>query len=367
MDAISAIGDGLVTGVALMWKAAWALAFGYAISAAIQVFVFPREAERLLDGDGVRETGTALGLGFLSSSCSFAALSATRSLFAKGASLRSSLAFMFASTNLVIELAFLLWIFLGWQFVLALYVGTFLLVAAMRWLVLLLPRAWVDDARERAARDLDDGEDREQLPDDWRDRLADQGAWERVGMRYFMEWGMVWKELLVGFAVAGLVATLVPSSFFEALFPRDLPGWIEAPLHALIAPLLAILTVIGSMGNGPLAAILWNEGVAFAGIMAFLYADFVVPPSVKINAGYYGWRFALALAGVFTAAAVIAGVGVQALFELVGLIPDEAKPIDEVATFALDYTFVLNVLAAAATITFWWLRRRQAPSSSPSM
>lgn len=360
--ALEGLVEALATGAGLFWKAAWALALGYAVSALIQVFVFPREATRYLGDDGVRQTGTALGLGFLSSSCSFAALSATRSLFVKGATLRNSLSFMFASTNLVIELGFLLWIFLGWQFVLALYLGIVPLVLTTVVLVRLTPARWIERARDHAERAASAGmEPSEGLPGSLRDRLHEPMAWHRVGERYVSEWMMVWKELLVGFTIAGAIAALVPASFFEAVFPTGFDEWIEAPLHAALAPVLAILTFIGSMGNGPLAAILWGNGIAFAGIMAFLYSDFVVPPSLKINGNYYGWRFAAWIGVVSSIAAISAGITIHALFAAVGLIPDEHTSVQELATFAVDYTLFLN--GAALLVTMALVRQARMSST----
>lgn len=216
---------------------------------------------------------------------------------------------MFASTNLVIELGVLLWIFLGWQFVLALYLGAFLLVAVMAAIVTVTcPRRMTEQALERAKEHGGHVMDyREGLPEAWHDRLRDRTAWGRVGDAFVTEWRMAGREILIGFLIAGAVAALVPGELFATVFPRDLPGWLQAPLHAVIAPFVAVATVIGSMGNGPLAALLWQNGVAFAGIMAFLGADFVVPPAFKINANYYGWPFALYLAGVFAVAAVVSG------------------------------------------------------------
>ena len=312
------------TGAGLLWTATWALLFGYALSPAIQVFVAPHEAANKLGGTGPRELGLAMGVGFVSSSCSFAALAATRALWTKGASLPSALAFLYASTNLVIELGVLLWIFLGWEFVLALYVGAFILVAVMVALIrLTCPKGLAEQARERASRVAQDAMERSaDLPERWGDRLTDGRAWARVGDAFVGEWKMAGREIIVGFVVAGAVAALVPDSVFEAVFPRQLPAWLQAPVHALIAPLVAIATVIGSMGNGPLAAVFWQNGVALAGIMAFLAADFVVPPAVKINANYYGWRFASYIGAIFAVAAVISGTLLQGLFSVLGLIPD---------------------------------------------
>jgi hypothetical protein len=303
-----------------------------------------------------------MGVGFVSSSCSFAALAATRALWTKGASLPSALAFMFASTNLVIELGVLLWIFLGWQFVLALYVGAFILIPVMVVLIrLTCPQRLAQEARERASQVEQQRAEGSsgQLPERWSDRLTDAAAWGRVGEAFVAEWKMAGREILIGFLVAGAVAVLVPEAVFEAVFPRDPPGWLQAPVHALVAPFVAVATIIGSMGNGPLAAVFWQNGVAFAGVMAFLAAD--VPPALKINANYYGWRFALYIGAIFAVAAVISGTILQGLFSILGLIPERDIDIAELATFAIDHTFWLNVVASVVAIALLVARRRSAP------
>jgi hypothetical protein len=187
-----------------------------------------------------------------------------------------------------------------------------------------------------------------------------------MGSAYFSEWSMVYKELLVGFLIAGAVAALVPASFFQAIFPQDGSAWYLVPLQALLAPLLAFLTVIGSMGNGPLAAVLANNGILFGAIMTFLYADFLVPPALKINANYYRWRFAVYLGAVFAVAAVITGIAVHGLFALVGLLPEGAKDLGELATFGIDYTFWLNLLALAVAATMFVLARKNTSEQAGS-
>lgn len=357
---IEAAWDAISTAAAFFWKAGWALSFGYVISSAIQVFVAPAEAARHLGGRRPRQLGLAMGLGFLSSSCSFAALSATRSLFTKGASLPASLAFMFASTNLAIEVSVLSFIFLGWQYALALFAGAPVLVAVMALSVALVrPKDLEKQARERAKEaEGHETDPSHGLPEGMADRLRSAPAWSRVAETFVGEWRMVWKELLVGFLVAGAIASAVPRSWFEAIFPSGLPAFLLVPLQALLAPVLAVMTFIGSMGNGPLAAILADNGVVFGAIMTFLYADFVVPPAIKINATYYGRRFAFYLAGVFAVSAVVAGVVIHAVFALVGLLPAGAKSVEQLATFRVDYTLVLNAVAATIALVLWAVARR---------
>ena len=213
---MSAVWEVVSTAAGLFWRAAWALALGYAVSSIIQVFISRRQAAKHLGEGGAPQLGLAMLLGFASSSCSFAALSATRSLLTKGAAVTSALAFMFASTNLAIEVAALAFIFLGWQYAVALFLGAPILVGAMAVTVrLTLPEGLADQALERA-RDVEGrGMDHaEGLPSKLRERLGDTRAWGRVGDAYIAEWRMVWKELLVGFAVAGAIAALVPDRVF---------------------------------------------------------------------------------------------------------------------------------------------------------
>ena len=364
------VGQVLYVSAGLFWRAFWALAFGYAFSSLIQVLI-PRDViSKYLGRPGLKQTVLAMILGPASSSCSFAALSAGRVLLAKGAALVPMMAFLFGSTNLAPPVAALAWIFLGWQFALALVLGSIPLVAIMALIVYLIyPEKMLKRAREDAAKAGEEQagmrDSAEGLPQPWREKLSSSEAWRRIGVTYLAEWRMVWKELFFGFLIAGAVATLVPDAFFQALFPKDLPPFLLVPIHALLGPVLAVLSIIGSMGNGPLAAVLWENGVLFAGILVFLYADFVVIPSLRINVTYYGWRFAAYLGFVFTASAVGAGLFMHALFWALGLIPEaKAGRVQELAQFRIDYVFFLNLAALAISGVLIWRGRKDVPSPS---
>lgn len=351
--------ESLVTAAGLFWKAAWALALGYALSAGIQAFVKSGEVADHLGGRAPRHLALGLGWGFVSSSCSFAALSATRSLFAKGASLSASLAFMFGSTNLAVEVAVLAYIFLGWQYSAGLFVGApILVIFVVLILMLTKPRSLTEEAREQAQSTLgsDEGPS-SKLPEKFGDRLRSRCAWRRVGTAYVGDWAMVWKELLIGFTVAGVVVEMVPAEWFQTLFPTDLSAVLAVTVQSAISPVLAVLTFIGSMGNGPLAAVLASNGVVFGAIMTFLYSDFVVPPAVKINAKYYGWKFAFYLAGVLTLAAIATGIVVHGLFAMVGFVPEGARDLKELARFEVDYTLFLNLLSIIVAGALFMLSR----------
>lgn len=367
---VDSIGKALYVGGGLFWNAFWALAFGYAISSLIQILI-PREiVAKFLGKDGIKQTLLGMILGPASSSCSFAALSAGRALLAKDAALIPMMAFLFGATNLSPQVAILAWIFLGWQFALALIVGALVLVAIMAALVnLTYPKKMLKNARKAASKvgekETGMSDPSEGLPESWGKKLKCEKAWYRIGVTYLNEWKMVWKDLLFGFVIAGGVATLVPDNVFKAIFPQDLVPALLVPIHALLGPLLALLTVIGSMGNGPLAAVLWENGVLFSGIIAFLYADFVVIPALRINANYYGWRFAAYLGLIFSISAVGAGIVIYLLFKLIGLIPEaEAGRVQELAQFKTNYVFYLNLIGIIISLVLIWLSLRKGKNKT---
>jgi uncharacterized membrane protein YraQ (UPF0718 family) len=348
--------EAAITSLGFFWKAGWAFVLGYAVSALIQAFVPRGRLTPFLGDAGVRSVSLATLFGAASSSCSFAALSAARALVQKGAHFVAAVAFMFASTNLVIELGILIVIFLGWQFLAAEVVGGLLLIAIssllIRWTY---PESWLGQARRRAERQGGDEED----DFDWRARMRSREGWLRVGHHFVHEWKMVWKEILIGFTIAGLMAVVVPARFWEALFlagnPFDWPGWLVMLENALVAPLVAAATFIGSMGNIPLATVLNANGVLFAGIMAFIYSDLMVPPLVAINARYYGWRVALYIAGVMWISIVATALIVAYGFGLLGMTPHSGSQVQDVVRFGFDYTFYLNIVFAALAALLVWM------------
>lgn len=354
-----ALGEAARSATGFFWKAGWAFVLGYAISGMIQAFVPKGRLTPYLGGPGTKSVLLATLFGSASSSCSFAALAAGRSLLLKGAHFVATIAFLFASTNLVLELGILILIFLGPAYLGAEILGGFVLIAISttlaRWT---FPKEWRDAAREKVEREAHAGED----DFDWRERITSAEGWRLVGRNFVAEWQMVWQEILIGFTVAGFVAVLVPESFWQALFLADKvgewPAWLLALQNAAVAPFVAAATFIGSMGNIPLATVLDANGVLFAGIMGFIYSDLMVPPLVLINARYYGWRVALYIAGIMFVSIVCTALLLNAAFGALGWIPEGGADIAETTKFALDYTFWLNcgfVLVAAVMV---WLSRQ---------
>lgn len=348
--------EAATTTAGLFWMALWAFGLGYLISSMIQVFVTRERMKQTMGTAGPRSVGLGALFGFISSSCSFAALATTRSLFAKGAGLIPALAFLLASTNLVVELGIVIAVFLGWQFVVGEYVGGVLLILLV-WLVVRLtrPDRMIREARQRA-RSEEQTEEDDAIPD-WRQLIRSVEGWRRVSERYVMEWQMVWKDVTIGFTVAGIIAAFVPKSFFETLFVGSAsgnPGFGEVLLQALVGPLAAFFTFIGSMGNIPLAAVLFENGVSFAGVMAFIFSDLVVLPVLRIQAGYYGWKMALYILAVFLLVLVVAALLLHYGFAALGVLPtaDTVRSVTDREFFALDYTAALNALFIAMTLVF---------------
>jgi len=358
-DFLTTWGDAAMTSLGFFWMALWAFCLGYVVSSLIQVFVTRERMRRTMGEAGPRSMALGTFFGFVSSSCSFAALSTTRSLFQKGAGLAPALAFLLASTNLVIELGILIFIFLSWQFVVGEYLGGVLLILTM-WLLVRLtaPRRLVEAAREHANAVAPEPDDAD-VPDP-KELAQSKGGWRRVSRRYFMEWAMVWKDVTFGFTIAGVIAAFVPPSFFQTLFigsgAEGGAEWWQIALHTLIGPLAAFFTFIGSMGNIPLAAILFGSGVSFAGVMAFIFSDLVVFPVLRISANYFGWRMAAYILGVFLVSLIATALVLHFSFDAIGIIPEsgavDAAQKEPSERFKIDYTFWLNLAFGALSIGF---------------
>lgn len=348
------------TSLGFFWMALWAFALGYVISSLIQLLVTREKMQKVMHGGDPKSVSLGTFFGFISSSCSFAALATTRALFAKGAGFIPAMAFLLASTNLVIELGFVIAIFLGWQFVVAEYIGGVLLILSV-WLFVWLtrPDKLIKNVRQRLS-DNSDNEDNN--PPSFAELITSKSGWQKLGMKYVMEWQMIWKDVLIGFTVAGLIAAFVPDAFFEALFvgtgsDESLSFW-QILLQTLVGPLAAFFTFIGSMGNIPLAALLFDKGVSFAGVMAFIFSDLVVYPVLRINARYYGWKMAFYILGLLLAALVTTSLLLHYGFNLAGFLPDTTSSgsISDRNMFAVDYGFFLNLvfIALSGVLVYFW-------------
>lgn len=344
MDFINLYGESAKTALGFFWKSGWAFVLGYFVSGMIQAFVPKTELTKYMGEADLKSVSLSTFFGAASSSCSFAALAAARSLVKKGAHFVAAVAFMFASTNLVIELGILIMIFLGWQFLAAEIIGGLILIMISSVLIrLTYPQSWLEAARDKV--ESEGGGLTENF--DWKKRIKSKEGWQLVGHKFVNDWKMAWEDILIGFTIAGFVAVLIPESFWTALFladARHLPDWLVTLENALVAPFVAAATFIGSMGNIPLATVLNENGVLFAGIMGFIYSDLMVPPLVHINAKYYGWRVALYIAGIMFISIVLTALILNGLFSFLGIVPESERAIAEITQFKIDYTFWMNLV-----------------------
>ncbi len=362
-------GEAAKTSVGFFWKSVWAFILGYAVSAMIQVFVPKKELTKQMGKGNVKSVSLSTIFGTISSSCSFAALATARSLFLKGAHFIATVAFMFASTNLVIELGILIFIFLGWQFLAAEVIGGFILIIVSSLLIkMTYPKNLIDDARQKVESEA------EELTEDfdWKKRIKSKSGWLMVGKQFVMEWKMAWQDILIGFTIAGFMAVLVPKSFWETIFLSNakdsLPHFIIILENALVAPFVAASTFIGSMGNIPLATVLNANGVLFAGIMGFIYSDLMVPPLVNMNRKYYGTKVAFYIAGIMFVSIVITALTLNYSFEILNLVPKSGKKIEHLTQFKIDYTFWFNIVFAiiAAALTYLHIKGKKGKVHFPT-
>lgn len=373
-DFLNNWGEAAYTSVGFFWAALWAFALGYAISSMIQVFVTQERMKKSMGKAGGKEVGLATFFGFISSSCSFAALATAKSLFKKGAGFIPSMAFLLSSTNLVIELGIVISIFLSWQFVVSEYVGGILLIL-ISWAFVKLtnPKKLIKNARKKLK---DNGDEEEENIPNWRKEIKTLSGWKKVGNRYVMEWDMVWKDVTVGFTIAGIIAAFVPKEFFETLFIGVGNGnqdfsFLEILEHSIVGPVAAFMTFIGSMGNIPLASLLYSNGVSFAGIMAFIFSDLVVFPVLRIHANYYGWKMSLYIALMLFVALVASSIILHYGFELSGFMPEGggASMMDQ-RHFEINYTFFLNIAFMVISGVLVWLffkKKKDAKSKHGGM
>ncbi len=365
MSVINTILEGLANAFLMAWTVWWALVFGFAISAIVQAWVPRARIQRALGGGGWRPVATATGLGAASSSCSYAAIAIARSLFAKGASAASALAFQFASTNLVFELGLVMWVLIGWQFTLAEFVGGLVLIAVMTVLLRLFVSGRVEaDAREHASA-VEAGHEHHASGDagmPLRRRLSSGEAWSEVAENFRHDWSMVYKEVAIGFLLAGFVG-LLGNDFFNSLFIVDAPEPLRLLENVLVGPLIAILSFVCSVGNVPLAAVLWSGGISFAGVIAFIFADLLVVPIVLIYRKYYGRRFTVRIVALMFVTIVASALVVDGLFSAAGLIPHVRPTRASIFSgVSVDYRLFFNVLALAIFTTLFALSRRRASS-----
>ena len=363
MSLIHAIAHALSITGSMTWAITWALILGFGLSAMVQALVRKSTIIRLLGDDQPLTLVRAAGFGAASSSCSYAAVALARSLFRKGASFTAAMAFEIASTNLVIELGVILALLMGWQFTLAEFVGGPIMIVLIAVLFrLLLRERLLAEARAQADRGLTGLMEGHaamdmsvQRPGSFASRLFSGEGYTAVAHVFVMEWAAIIRDLIIGLVAAGAIAAWVPDRFWEAFFVAGHP--LAAKIWGpLIGPVVAIISFVCSIGNVPLAVVLWKGGISFGGVIAFIFADLIIAPILNIYRKYYGARMAWFLLGTFYATMVAAGYAVELIFGSLGLIPDPAQAKLPDQGVSWNYTTWLNIvfliLAAVLVIRF---------------
>lgn len=351
MLVLEPIWHSLLVAFAMGWEILWALILGFLLSGAIQAVVSKKQMIKLLPDDNPRSLAIATGLGAASSSCSYAAVALARSIFAKGANFTSAIAFEIASTNLVIELGIIIALLLGWQFTLAEFVGGPIMIIVFAFLTrLFISPKLVEIARKIAEQGMGGKMEAHAQMDmsvtkkgSVFSRLKSDEGRTATSHYFVMDWQAVWKDIALGLLIAGAAAALIPESFWKAFFLTDNPT-LSAIWGPIIGPIVAMLSFVCSIGNVPLAAVLWNGGISFGGVISFIFADLIVLPIINIYRKYYGWKMTLRLSAVMYVAMVVAGYIIEGLFQLLHLVPTERSAKVLEASISWNYTTVLNII-----------------------
>jgi uncharacterized protein len=346
----------------MTWEILWALILGFALSAVVQAVVSKRELQRLLPDSSPRTLAVASGLGVASSSCSYASVALARSLFRKGADFTAAMAFEIASTNLVVELGIVMALLLGWQFVAGEYVGgpLMIVIVAVLFRAFLRPRR-VDEARAEADRGRlgsMEGHAEMDMSVGALRRLLTPAGFTATADSFVMDWAAVGRDVVGGLLIAGALAAWVPDSFWRGLFleHHHTAAKVWGPL---VGPVVAMLSFVCSIGNVPLAAVLWNGGISFGGVLAFVFADLLILPILDIYRRYYGRRMAAFIVVTFYVAMATAGLFVELVFQGIGIVPGSRHAKVETATVTWNYTTYLDIvfIAVAALLVWRYFRR----------
>jgi uncharacterized membrane protein YraQ (UPF0718 family) len=350
MIVVTALGHALWMAFAMLWEILWPLILGFGLSAVVQAVVSKSEMTKLLPDDSPKSLAIACGLGAASSSCSYAAVALARSIFRKGANFTAAMAFQLASTNLVAELTIIIIVLMGWQFAAAEFLGGPLMVVLMALLFrMFLSHKLVAEARVQAGRGL---KGKMEGHADMDMSLAEGSLWQRITSRdgftatshYFvMDLAAVWKDIAIGLLIAGALAAWVAPDFWQKFFLVSHP--IAAKIWGpIVGPIVAVVSFVCSVGNVPLAAVLWNGGISFGGVIAFIYADLIVLPIIDIYRKYYGWKVAGLIVAGFYVAMVVAALLVELFFYFLGIIPPQRSAQIAEMSISFNYTTVLNII-----------------------
>jgi uncharacterized membrane protein YraQ (UPF0718 family) len=361
MRFLHAVGHALAVAGGMTWEILWSLILGFALSAIVQALVRRSTVERLLGNDSPKSLGLATGFGIASSSCSYAAVALARSLFRKGADFTAVMVFEIASTNLVVELGIIMALLLGWQFTAAEFVGGPIMIIFIAVLFrLVLRQRLVEGAKYQAAlgrRGSMEGHAAMDMSVEaegslW-SRLSSAEGFTSVSHGFVMEWAAVLRDIVLGLLIAGALGAWVPDSFWRRLFFTGHP-LLARVWGPLLGPIISIFSFVCSIGNVPLAAVLWNGGISFGGVISFIFADLIILPILVIYRKYYGTKMMLFILATFYVTMVVAGYAVELIFGAAGLVPATRNARVLNPTIGWDYTTYLNIVFIVAALVLLW-------------
>ncbi|AJZ56567.1 putative permease family protein [Paraburkholderia fungorum] len=356
MQIVTALGHALWMSFTMLWQIFWGLSLGFLFSAVIEVAVSKSEMSKLLPDASPRSLTLASLLGAASSSCSYAAVAMARSIVRKGGDFTAAMAFQFAATNLVLELGVLMWVLISWQFAAAEFIGGPIMIIV---LVLLFRFFLTDPLKKDAIEQADKGiagsmeghaaMSMGEQHGTWKQRLSSKEGWIAISHSYVMNWTMLWRDIGVGLLVAGALGAWVPDSFWQNFFlvshPTAAMIW-----GAFVGPLIAVASFTCSVGNVPLAAVLWNGGISFGGVASFIFGDLIILPILNIYRKYYGGKMTAFIAVTFYIAMVAAALVVEILFQVLRWVPHERHTAIVDAAITFNYTTVLNLVFGAVSV-----------------
>jgi len=361
---LDSIGRSLREGFFMFWETLWPLILGFGLSGAVQAFVSHEAMQRKMGDHRPLAVIRASGLGMISSSCSYAATAMAKSLFVKGADFVASLVFMFASTNLVIELGVVLVVLMGWQFAVSEFVGGVIMIVLLATLGGLWFRGKVVvAARARVTNDSGHAhgpaENAALQNEPWGRKLRSKGGWADAATYTMADLTMLRRELVIGYAVAGFLTILVPVAFWNTVFLHGHGFWTSAE-NVVVGPFIAIISFVCSIGNVPLAAALWKGGISFGGVVSFIFADLITLPLLLIYRRYYGTRLMMRMLALFWAVMAIAGLITEGIFRAAGLVPKVHRTLIAPDHFSWNYTTYLNfVFLVLFGVLYWAYRNRE--------
>lgn len=350
MHIVNALGHALWMAFTMLWQIFWGLSLGFLFSAVIEVAVSKAEVSRLLPDASPRSLTVASLLGMASSSCSYAAVAIARSIVRKGGDLTAAMAFQFAATNLVLELGVLMWVLISWQFAAAEFIGGPVMIVVLALLFrIFLRNALKKEAVEQADRGIAgsmEGHAAMSMGEHdgtWRQRICSSDGWIAISHNYIMNWSMLWRDIGVGLLIAGALGAWVPGAFWQVFFLSNHPS-AAMIWGAFVGPLIAVASFTCSVGNVPLAAVLWNGGISFGGVASFIFGDLIILPILNIYRKYYGGKMTAFMAVTFYVAMVAAALVVEGLFHALGWIPQVRHTAIVDAAITFNYTTVLNII-----------------------